>query len=110
MSASSEFRDSSRSSIACSNSWKNAVGVPGRWSKVEDSSCGIFGNPRYKANYQWTAERGKPCIKVKGFKNGREKWYDAGCGKSGFLKNVPWGNVAANKAIKVKGAALFKWR
>ncbi|WP_409238734.1 hypothetical protein [Streptomyces sp. PA5.6] len=95
---------------ACSNSWKNAVGVPGRWTTITDRTCAIFGYPGMKTGYQWAAERGRPCIKVKGFKNGREKWYDAGCGASGRKKNIPWGNVAANKAIKVKGFALFKWR
>lgn len=94
----------------CSESWKNAVGIPFRWKKITDRTCAVFGYPGFKTAYAWTAERGRPCIKVKGFKNGREKWYNAGCGKTGLIKNVPWGNVAANKAIKVKGAALFKWR
>ncbi|MGX2998309.1 hypothetical protein JNUCC64_29290 [Streptomyces sp. JNUCC 64] len=95
---------------ACSGRWKNAVGIPLRWKTITDGTCSIFGNPRYKAAYQWTAERGAPCIQVKGFVNGREKWFNAGCGRSGSIRNVPWGNVAANKAIKVKGASLFKWR
>lgn len=97
-------------SVRCSNSWKKAVGVPGRWSTVKDNTCSIFGNPKYKAAYKWAAERGTPCIKVRGFKGGKAKWYNAGCGKSGFIKNVPWGNVAANKAIKVKGGSLFVWK
>ncbi|MEU6993426.1 hypothetical protein ABZ953_22585 [Streptomyces sp. NPDC046465] len=105
-----EGRASDTISVRCSNPWKNAVGIPGRWTKITDRTCAVFGYPGFKTGYQWTAERGRPCIKVKGFKNGREKWYNAGCGKTGFIKNVPWGNVAANKAIKVKGAALFKWR
>lgn len=94
----------------CSNSWKNAGSLPGKWSKVKDSTCSIFGNPKYKAAYQWAAERGSVCVKVKGFSKGKAKWYNAGCGKTGAIKNVPWGNVAAHKEMKVKGAALFKWR
>ncbi|MFE9397660.1 hypothetical protein [Streptomyces flavidovirens] len=96
--------------IQCSNSWKSAGGVPGRWSTVRDRNCSIFGHQGYRIAYQWRAERGRPCIKVKGFVNGRAKWYNAGCGRSGNIQNVPWGNVAANKEIKVKGASLFKWR
>lgn len=95
---------------ACSNSWKSAVGVPGRWTKIEDHTCSLWGAPGFKTGYQWASQRGRVCVKVKGYKNGREKWYDAGCGANGRKKNVPWGNVAANKAIKVKGFALFKWR
>jgi hypothetical protein len=96
--------------IACSGSWKKAVGVPGRWSTVRDNTCSIFGHAKYKAAYQWKAERGTPCIQVLGFVNGKDKWINAGCGKSGSIKNVPWGNVAANKTIKVKGGSLFQWR
>lgn len=42
-------------------------------------------------------------MKAKGFNSkGKKTWYDAGCGKSGKI-TVPWGNVAANKEMKVKG-------
>lgn len=95
--------------IRCSNSWKNAVGIPFKWKKITDRTCTIWGTGGLRVGYQWTAERGAPCVKVKGFKNGREKWYNAGCGKTGSVK-VPWGNVAGNKSIKVKGSSLFKWR
>ncbi|MEW1718813.1 hypothetical protein [Streptomyces sp. NPDC093109] len=94
----------------CSGSWKKAVGIPGKWTTITDSTCSVFGNPKYEAAYEWTAERGKPCIKVKGFVKGKAKWYDAGCGAKGKITKVPWGNVAASKAIKVKGASTFQWR
>ncbi|WP_405646395.1 hypothetical protein [Streptomyces uncialis] len=93
----------------CGGDWKRAVGIPLRWKKIT-SNCSTWGSPSYKAAYQWKAERGAPCIKVKGFQNGREKWFNAGCGRSGQIRNVPWGNVAAKKAIQVKGASLFRWR
>ncbi|WP_112465705.1 hypothetical protein [Streptomyces triticisoli] len=95
--------------VQCSSSWKNAVGIPGRWTTIKDTTCSVSGYAGYKVGYEWVAERGKPCIQVKGFANNRVKWYDAGCGKSGSIK-VPWGNTVANKEIKVKGASLFKWR
>ena len=96
------------------NSWKNAVGIPGRWSKSK-YGCAILGRPGLKVTYRWAAERGRPCIKVKGFVKGgpkgfKTKWYNAGCGKSGIIKNVPWGNVAADREIQIKGASLLKWR
>ncbi|KUO11328.1 hypothetical protein AQJ58_14940 [Streptomyces sp. DSM 15324] len=90
--------------------WNRAVGVPLRWSRELNDGCGLFGRPGLKVGYSWKAERGRPCIKVKGFVNGRVKWYDAGCGASGEVRNVPWGNVLAEKGIKVKGASLFVWR
>jgi hypothetical protein len=98
---------------AC-NSWKNAVGIPGKWSKSK-YGCAIFGKPGLKVTYRWAAERGAPCIKVKGFVKGgpkgfKTKWYNAGCGKTGFIKNVPWGNVAADREIQIRGASLLKWR
>ncbi|MGN9756931.1 hypothetical protein [Streptomyces sp. SD31] len=95
----------------CSSSWKNAGAVPGRWSKVKNSDCSIIGHDGFKIGYQWAVERGgRICVKVKGF-NAQHKlrWYDAGCAKKGSVK-VPWGNVADIKEMKVKGAALFKWR
>ncbi|MGW4700700.1 hypothetical protein [Streptomyces sp. NPDC004285] len=94
----------------CSASWKNAVGIPARWKTIRDNTCSIFGSRTYKAVYEWKADRGRPCIQVLGFVNGRDKWVDAGCGRSGVIRNVPWGNVAANKTIKIKGASLVKWR
>ncbi|MFG1669185.1 hypothetical protein [Streptomyces sp. Y7] len=95
----------------CSSSWKNAGAVPGRWSKVKDSTCSIIGHDGFKIGYQWKVERGtRICVKVKGFNAQHKlKWYDAGCAKSGSVR-VPWGNVADIKEMKVKGAALFKWR
>ncbi|MGW1298020.1 hypothetical protein [Streptomyces sp. NPDC002533] len=94
---------------ACPSKWKKAGGVPGKWSTAKDQ-CSIFGRPGYKAVYQWSATRGKPCIQVLGFDSkGRDKWHNAGCGKTGAIK-VPWGNVAANKIIKIKGASLLEWR
>lgn len=95
--------------MAC-GSWKRAVGIPLKWSKEIKNGCGLFGRDGLKVTYEWKAERGKPCIKVKGFVKGKTKWYNAGCGASGKIKNVPWGNVLAEKGIKVKGASLFVWR
>ncbi|MFJ3767783.1 hypothetical protein ACIPQJ_29230 [Streptomyces sp. NPDC090082] len=94
----------------CSASWKSAVGLPTRWTTIRDNTCSVFGYPAYKAVYEWRAERGRPCVQVLGFVNGRDKWVNAGCGRSGVIRNVPWGNVAANKTIKIKGASLVKWR
>jgi hypothetical protein len=102
---------SSQSAVRCSSSWKNAGSVPGRWSKVKDNTCAVIGHDGFKIGYQWAVERGtRICVKVKGY-NAQHKttWYDAGCGKTGSVR-VPWGNVAGNKEMKVKGAALFKWR
>lgn len=102
----------SSADVAAANSctsWKNAVGVPGKWLTAK-SGCGTFGNPKYKAAYRWAAERGRPCIKVLGFKKGKKTWFDAGCGKSGYIKNVPWGNVLGEKQIKIKGYAMLKWK
>lgn len=94
----------------CSGDWKKAVGIPLKWQTSEDP-CGIFGAKGYKAAYGWVAERGTPCIKVRGFNSkGKSQWYDAGCGKKGSIKNVPWGNVLGKKAIQVKGASLLKWQ
>ncbi|MGW5474953.1 hypothetical protein [Streptomyces chartreusis] len=99
------------SATRCSSSWKNAGAVPGRWSTVKDTNCSIIGHDGFKIGYQWAVERGtRICVKVKGSDaQGRVKWYDAGCGKKGSVK-VHWGNVADIKEMKVKGAALFKWR
>jgi hypothetical protein len=102
---------SSKGAARCSSSWKNAGSVPGRWSKVKDSTCAVIGHDGFKIGYQWAVERGGAiCVKVKGFDaRHNPKWYDAGCAKNGSVR-VPWGNVAGNKEMKVKGAALFKWR
>ncbi|WP_411083530.1 hypothetical protein [Streptomyces sp. cmx-18-6] len=95
---------------ACPGKWKKAGGIPRKWSTAKDKQCSIFGRPGYKAVYQWSAVRGKPCIMVLGFDSkGRDKWHKAGCGAKGAIK-VPWGNVAANKTIKIKGASLIEWR
>ncbi|MFF8405098.1 hypothetical protein ACF1AB_08640 [Streptomyces sp. NPDC014846] len=89
--------------------WIRAGSLPGRWSTVHDG-CGHFGRPGLKMGYSWAVFRGGSiCVKVKGFVNGRKKWYNAGCGKTGSVK-VPWGNNLAEKEMKVKGAALFNWR
>ncbi|MEU2183226.1 hypothetical protein [Streptomyces thermolilacinus] len=93
---------------ACTG-WKKAGSVPLKWSKVSDK-CGHFGKPGMKMGYTWKVYQGSSiCVQVKGFVNGKEKWYKAGCGKTGAIK-VPWGNVAASKEMKVKGAALFDWK
>lgn len=92
------------------NDWNRAVGRPFRWSREIKNGCGLFGRPGLKVGYSWAAERGSPCIMVKGFVRGRKKWFRAGCGRSGAIRNVPWGNVLAEKGIKVKGASLLKWR
>ncbi|MGV9933964.1 hypothetical protein ACWDY4_25835 [Streptomyces olivaceoviridis] len=89
--------------------WNRAVGIPGRWSSEIKSGCGFAGYPGLKVTYSWSAERGTPCIKVKGFPGGARKWYNAGCGKIGSI-TVPWGNTLAHKGIKVKGGSLFVWR
>ncbi|MEQ4196312.1 hypothetical protein ACFW0U_15080 [Streptomyces albidoflavus] len=92
----------------CGN-WKRAGSLPGKWSTVKDT-CSLFGHAGYTVSYAWAAEKGSLCVKVKGLKNGEVKWFDAGCGKKGQIAKVPWGNAADYKAIKVKGAALFRWR
>lgn len=92
----------------CSD-WNRAVGIPFRWSSEIKAPCGFAGHPGLKMTYSWSAERGTPCIKVKGFPGGARKWYNAGCGRVGSI-TVPWGNTLANKGIKVKGASLFVWR
>ncbi|AOT57961.1 MULTISPECIES: hypothetical protein [Streptomyces] len=89
--------------------WKKAGSLPLKWSKVSDN-CGHFGKPGLKMGYTWKVYKGSAiCVKVRGFVNGKDKWYDAGCGKSGAIK-VPWGNVLAAKEMKVKNAALFDWK
>ncbi|MFE3881803.1 hypothetical protein ACFXPQ_02565 [Streptomyces lydicus] len=40
-------------------------------------------------------------MKVKGYKKGKGRCYSAGCGTSGGV-TVPWGNVAARPAVKVR--------
>ena len=98
------------STTASCGEWNRAVGLPLRWSRELNDGCGLFGRDGLKVGYSWRADRGQPCIQVKGFVNGRVKWYNAGCGASGEIRNVPWGNVLAEKGIKVKGAATFVWR
>ncbi|AGS68385.1 hypothetical protein [Streptomyces collinus] len=99
----------SKVSPADCGDWNRAVSLPGRWSTVNDG-CGHFGRPGLKMGYTWAVYRGGSiCVQVKGFVNGRKKWYNAGCGKTGSVK-VPWGNVLAEKEMKVKGAALFNWK
>ncbi|WP_158933362.1 hypothetical protein [Streptomyces sp. KE1] len=92
----------------CGN-WKRAGSLPGKWSVAKDT-CSIFGHAGYTVSYAWAAEKGSLCVKVKGLKGGKMKWFDAGCGKKGQITKVPWGNAADYKAIKVKGAALLRWR
>ncbi|MEU5214227.1 hypothetical protein [Streptomyces sp. NPDC020742] len=41
--------------------------------------------------------------------DGKERWYGAGCGTGGHVKNIPWDNIAAKPAIRVKGFALVDW-
>ncbi|MET7506066.1 hypothetical protein AB8B12_10305 [Streptomyces sp. PGLac3x] len=92
----------------CGN-WKRAGSLPGKWSTAKDT-CSLFGHAGYTVSYAWAAEKGSLCVKVKGLKRGKVKWFDAGCGKKGQITKVPWGNAADYKAVKVKGAALFRWR
>lgn len=89
--------------------WKNAVGIPAKWTTLNDG-CAHFGAKGMKMVYGWKVYKGgSVCVKVKGFNSkGKKTWYDAGCGKSGQIK-VPWGNVAANKEMKIKGGALLRW-
>ncbi|MFD9566981.1 hypothetical protein [Streptomyces sp. NPDC059994] len=64
-----------------------------------------------KMGYAWTVTKGgSVCVKFKGFNaQGAKTWYDAGCGKSGSVQ-VPWGNVAGEKEIMVKGGpSLLRW-
>lgn len=98
------------SATASCGEWMRAGSLPGRWSTVKDG-CGHFGRPGLKMGYSWAVFRGSSiCVKVQGFdSHGRKKWYNAGCGRSGSVK-VPWGNVLAEKQMKVKGAALFNWK
>ncbi|MEU4043825.1 hypothetical protein ACK389_03935 [Streptomyces antibioticus] len=102
-------RETASVAAASCGSWIQAGSLPGRWSTVNDH-CGHFGRPGLKLGYSWAVYRGSSiCVKVKGFVNGQKKWYNAGCGRSGNIK-VPWGNVLAEKEMKVKGAALFNWK
>jgi hypothetical protein len=93
---------------ASCNSWHNAVGIPGRWT-TSKYHCSLLGSGGLRVRYSWTADRGTPCIQVKYFVNGSKKWTESACRKSGTLE-VPWGNVAAHKEIKIKGASTLKWR
>ncbi|MEU2877443.1 hypothetical protein [Streptomyces sp. NPDC007070] len=89
--------------------WNRAVAVPWKWQKLNDG-CGHFGRGGLRMGYSWAVFKGtKVCVKAKGFVNGKDKWYDLGCGKSGS-RTVPWGNVAAMKEIQVKGTATFNWK
>ncbi|MFD4855663.1 hypothetical protein [Streptomyces atratus] len=89
--------------------WKNAGSIPGKWSTLNDG-CAHFGFKGMKMVYAWKVFKGSSiCVQAKGFNaKGKKTWYKAGCGKSGKI-TVPWGNVAANKEMKVKGAALLRW-
>ncbi|MFD7067416.1 hypothetical protein ACFV97_09305 [Streptomyces sp. NPDC059913] len=89
--------------------WKNAGSVPGKWSTLDDG-CAHFGANGMKMVYGWKVFKGgSVCVQVKGFDaRGKKTWHGAGCGKSGEI-TVPWGNVAANKEMKVRGAALLRW-
>jgi hypothetical protein len=89
--------------------WKNAGSIPGKWSTLNDG-CAHFGAKGMKMVYGWKVFKGGSiCVQVKGFNaKGKKTWYKAGCGKSGEI-TVSWGNVAANKEMKVKGAALLRW-
>ncbi|MES9507385.1 hypothetical protein ABWJ92_13370 [Streptomyces sp. NPDC000609] len=89
--------------------WKNAGSIPGKWSTLNDG-CAHFGFKGMKMVYGWKVFKGGSiCVQAKGFNaKGKKTWYKAGCGKNGQI-TVPWGNVAANKEMKVKGAALLRW-
>lgn len=100
-----------QASPMCSGDWKKAGGVPWRWTTSTDN-CSTFGSRGYRAAYSWSAFKGTtPCIKVRGYDSGgNAKWYDAGCRRSGVIRDIPWGNVAGNRAIQIKGATLLNWR
>ncbi|MEU9534138.1 hypothetical protein [Streptomyces sp. NPDC048213] len=89
--------------------WKNAGGLPGKWTTVNDG-CSHFGAKGMKMAYGWKVFKGgSVCVKVKGFNaKGKKTWYNAGCGKNGSVK-APWGNVAGKKEMQIKGAALLRW-
>ncbi|MEW2524095.1 hypothetical protein [Streptomyces sp. NPDC047071] len=94
---------------ACTD-WHMAGGIPFKWSPPVSNGCATFGHPGFKQGYVWKATRGRPCVKVVGYtKSQKKKWYNAGCGTGGRVK-VPWGNAAAEKQIKIKGASLVDWR
>lgn len=89
--------------------WKNAGGLPGKWTTVDDG-CSHFGATGMKMAYGWKVFKGgSVCVKVKGFNAvGKKTWYVAGCGKTGSVE-APWGNVAAKKEMRIKGGALLRW-
>ncbi|MGW0704739.1 hypothetical protein ACWD4G_01970 [Streptomyces sp. NPDC002643] len=90
--------------------WHNAVGVPGKWTK-STYSCPTWGYVGAQVKYDWIAEKGTPCVKVKyNDKRQRVKWTKPLCGKSGAFRDVPWGNAAGYKEIQIKGFAMLKWK
>ncbi|MEU3423294.1 MULTISPECIES: hypothetical protein [Streptomyces] len=106
--AHSQAKSPSSAAASCSD-WNRAVAVPWKWQTLKDG-CGHFGRPGLRMGYSWAVFKGtKVCVKAKGFVNGKKKWYDLGCRKSGSF-TVPWGNVLAEKEIQVKGTATFNWR
>ncbi|MFE1764919.1 hypothetical protein ACFW81_11980 [Streptomyces angustmyceticus] len=98
------------SSITLRSCGGKAGGYPGGWSKPSKSNCNVMGSNGTKIGYSWHADKGKPCVRVLGFTaSGKKKWYGAGCGTWGHIKNVPWGNMAGKPAIEVKGLGLVDW-
>ncbi|AOZ73264.1 hypothetical protein BK816_08185 [Boudabousia tangfeifanii] len=70
------------------------------------SSYSVFGSRGLKVGYAWSVSMmtfTSVIVRAKGYENHREKWFSAGAGEDGKV-DVPWGEVAARKQIKVKSA------
>lgn len=65
----------------------------------------VFGHKGYKRSYSVKVMGNAGtlvCCAAKGF-NPKETWYSIGCNHSSIRASVPWGNVAAQEAIKCRG-------
>ncbi|SDE55801.1 hypothetical protein SAMN05421878_11346 [Actinobaculum suis] len=84
--------------------WHSCTAPPGVWVTCSDR-IGHFGYHgkvmSFSWNVHWTSSS-SATVQVQGFNSaGKAVWYGAGIGKSGSA-SVPWGNVLANKKVKVR--------
>lgn len=102
-----------RTSVVCGGA---VTAVPFRWTAAT-SNCGFFGYPGIQKGYRWWTAPGinaSICVQGAGYDSHRKRqWYNLGCGKSGS-GTVPWGNVAAPGALRVKNSVIsfpiVSWR
>lgn len=86
-----------------------AIGYPSAFGETAYSSCGVFGYPGTIVSYSWNVQYGTQqyaCAEGLGFVAGwngaySAEWFSLGCGV-GAVVTVPWGNVAATPALRVK--------